>query len=214
MGRWLTRDPIGYAGGENLYEYCAGNPVGHLDPLGLDLSIQVETNGNADKIFQQINDALAKLRLTAKGCEMLSKVEDQKDSKGNIIAKAPQDLLLLWDEKPAMATGEFKRDATGKVVSGTIRINPAVLAGFEMRMEDKTLKKAPLWRYLAHEMGHAVEGISGGVNDQPAENRCIQTVENVVARQLRDRLKRQYPKNKEKWNIPMRGDWGDGWYIR
>jgi hypothetical protein len=36
MGRWLTRDPIGYAGGENLYEYCGGNPVGKIDPSGLE----------------------------------------------------------------------------------------------------------------------------------------------------------------------------------
>ena len=34
-GRWLTRDPIGYAGGMNLYAYCDGNPVGTLDPIGL-----------------------------------------------------------------------------------------------------------------------------------------------------------------------------------
>ena len=36
LGRWLSRDPIGYKGGVNLYEYCASNPVGHLDPFGMD----------------------------------------------------------------------------------------------------------------------------------------------------------------------------------
>jgi RHS repeat-associated protein len=34
-GRWLTRDPIGYAGGLNLYDYCDGNPINLVDPLGL-----------------------------------------------------------------------------------------------------------------------------------------------------------------------------------
>jgi RHS repeat-associated protein len=34
-GRFLNRDPIGYAGGVNLYGYTAGNPVNGLDPLGL-----------------------------------------------------------------------------------------------------------------------------------------------------------------------------------
>ncbi|MEZ5162331.1 MAG: RHS repeat-associated core domain-containing protein [Fimbriimonadaceae bacterium] len=34
-GRFLTRDPIGHAGGLNLYEYCGGNPINRLDADGL-----------------------------------------------------------------------------------------------------------------------------------------------------------------------------------
>ena len=33
-GRWLNRDPIGYAGGVNLYGYCGAGPVGSADPSG------------------------------------------------------------------------------------------------------------------------------------------------------------------------------------
>ncbi len=35
LGRWLQRDPIGYAGGINLYEYVGGRAVVASDPEGL-----------------------------------------------------------------------------------------------------------------------------------------------------------------------------------
>ena len=34
-GRWLTRDPIGYNGGSNLYGYVGNDPVNATDPSGL-----------------------------------------------------------------------------------------------------------------------------------------------------------------------------------
>ncbi len=34
--RWLNRDPIGYAGGINLYAFCGNDPVNRSDPSGDD----------------------------------------------------------------------------------------------------------------------------------------------------------------------------------
>jgi RHS repeat-associated protein len=36
IGRFISEDPIGFAGGVNLYNYVEGNPINRIDPFGLD----------------------------------------------------------------------------------------------------------------------------------------------------------------------------------
>ncbi|HEY3265618.1 MAG TPA: RHS repeat-associated core domain-containing protein [Armatimonadota bacterium] len=44
-GRFVTRDPIGYRGGINLYAYVGGDPVNHVDPSGLDAYVFIWPGG-------------------------------------------------------------------------------------------------------------------------------------------------------------------------
>lgn len=34
LGRWITRDPIGESGGQNLYQFVYNNPLSYVDPDG------------------------------------------------------------------------------------------------------------------------------------------------------------------------------------
>ena len=38
LQRFISQDPIGFAGGINLYAYAGNNPVSLIDPLGMDPS--------------------------------------------------------------------------------------------------------------------------------------------------------------------------------
>lgn len=55
-GRWLNRDPIGYAGGMNLYAYCGQSPIMGIDPLGL-YSLG-EYGSDVGKVFKGYGKAL------------------------------------------------------------------------------------------------------------------------------------------------------------
>jgi len=58
LGRWIAKDPIGFAGGDaNLYGYCLGDPVNLVDPSGL----RVDPGGGAGAEASRRYEALQRL---------------------------------------------------------------------------------------------------------------------------------------------------------
>lgn len=50
IGSWTGGDPIGFAGGQNLFGYCGGDPVNCIDPRGLQTPEEVSILGGADYV--------------------------------------------------------------------------------------------------------------------------------------------------------------------
>jgi RHS repeat-associated protein len=54
-GRWLQPDPIGIAGGMNLYQYCDGDPLVCVDPMGLyDISVFEDLIGALSSVWERM----------------------------------------------------------------------------------------------------------------------------------------------------------------
>jgi RHS repeat-associated protein len=92
LGRFISQDPIGLAGGANGYEYAGGNPVSFSDPLGLFItSVDAACAQNPDFCLE-IMGQMVKNAAAASGNPCLEEQADQTadalNTVGNVLAVA------------------------------------------------------------------------------------------------------------------------------
>ena len=147
MGRFLERDPIGFAGGMNPYAYCGGNPVGAADPEGLKINILA-----SGRDYGRIKTSLDKLRSAPKGSPVWQMMHDY-DCSDEIINVAP---LPDYDSDPLNAYGGNSPIYGDRKDLGipTIFYNP--YRGKDVPGAGKggaPLRTSPT-EFLGHELGH------------------------------------------------------------
>jgi RHS repeat-associated protein len=96
--RWLTRDPAGYAGGDNLYRYVDGNPVQRTDPSGLD--------GN-DEMRPEVVEAVKSIVDIYEQLDSLQKLPENVETLGICVvaAAAPEDLEFVYECGQKLVSG-------------------------------------------------------------------------------------------------------------
>ena len=127
QGRFLTRDPLGYAGGINLYGYVGNNLVNSVDPSGLTLSPDPSTN-SADQI--KIGAALNYLKRFPLANKVITGLDNSTDIYYIKILAAEKNQYgssfndknntVFWDP-----TAAFLLDTKGS-------LSPALILGHEL----------------------------------------------------------------------------------
>ncbi len=135
LGRFLQRDPIGYVGGMNLYEYVGSSAVGYFDPLGLKSNCSENDQNCLNAV---LNFVLADLAYQAS----LKDWEDAKKQEQYSKNKMQIDLRIYRHAKDRIAKAEDELakevgwDATNDILAGmSISVGVASVKGIKMIYE-------------------------------------------------------------------------------
>lgn len=179
LGRWLSRDPIGEAGGINLYGYVFNNPVNWLDPLGLIINV-----GGDQNYQNNVKNDLNRLKNADPALEKM--VEDLENSKNTHNINPTPD----WNSN--QTDGNRTDESNGKGTGSTTFYDPC-----ERKRADGSERDPSVG--LAHELQHAYDkdrgimdrSIDPSTGNRRSEDRAIST-ENIMRKVTGDPVRKTY----------------------
>ena len=177
LARFLSRDPMGFAGGSNLYGYVGGNPVNFADPTGFEREKRLRNGAvviySGDSVpereFNLVVRAIERYAASKRGAQILRKFEALVQSG----KRQPWLIEVTKDRKTETILGV---DETGETVCAGTYINPTYLSAIvDIQMPDGTehVMITTVDSSVAHESGHALLLIRD-------EMRVINEVENPI----------------------------------
>jgi hypothetical protein len=154
-GRFLSQDPIGLAGGVNLYAYAGNNPASYSDPFGLDtVQTDPQTQAKLNAECARSSDFCASYkRLEADPTIWtLQVVGSGTPLPGNSLSGNTTVNRLTVDLSAFGGVGQLQ-----VVTGGTIQIKPS---DFAQNSRQEGGLKFTFGTVVAHEFGHALGNIA------------------------------------------------------
>ncbi len=214
-GTFLTRDPIGYADGPNIYCYVHCNPITSFDPLGLivdasNLTAEDLRVLNELRMEDPVFDAQMK-QLEAEdnpnvwtfnsGMEDSSRIDEMFDDDGNKLDKNNPDNAYQMDPSKTTYEKDYNPKC-GEYTNEEGASTPGVGSGGTISWSASANKRTPDGEYdpktvLAHETQHAADA-DAGTRDTTETASGVPVNEERAVRRQNDSLKKRQP------NAPLR----------
>lgn len=166
IGRWTTKDPIGFAGGDtNLYAYVGGDPMSYVDPDGLKLKFANEES----RLL--LSPLINEIESTPAGASLINSLQSSSE------------VFTL----NAVSGHPFSPGTAIRVLGagGSVYVNTC--PDIQFQSGNSSVNATPT-RILAHELGHLT-----GVRDVgPGRMNNVNAFENPIMLQLGGKKRTSY----------------------